>query len=40
MCLINGDMGGSLPASVDFGCIESYETIYNEVIFDNPKSQY
>jgi hypothetical protein len=30
MCLLNGDLGGALPASVDFGCIESYDTIYTE----------
>lgn len=40
MCLLNGDMGGALPASVDFGCIESYDTIYSEVIFNDPKAQY
>ena len=40
MCLLNGDLGGALPASVDFGCIESYDTIYTEQIFDDPKSQY
>ena len=40
MCLLNGDIGGTLPASVDFGCIESYESIYTEMIFDDPKAQY
>ena len=40
MCFLNGDIGGELPASVDFGSIESYDTIYSEQIFDDPKSQY
>ena len=40
MCLLNGDIGGSLPSSVDFGCIEFYDEIYTEQIFEDPKAQY
>lgn len=40
MCLLNGDLGGSLTSSVDFGAIESYDTIYTEKIFTDPKAQY
>ena len=40
MCLLNGDLGGSLPASVDFGCIETYDTIYNKFVFIDPHAQY
>lgn len=40
MCLLNGDIGGSLSASVDFGCIESYGTIYTEMVFEDPRAQY
>ena len=29
MCFLNGDFGGALPSSVDFGSIESYDVIYN-----------
>jgi hypothetical protein len=31
MCLLNGELGGELPASVDFGTIETYDAIYSEV---------
>ena len=30
MCLLNGTMGGHFPASIDFGKMESYDTIYKE----------
>lgn len=33
MCMLNGTLGGSLYASIDFGQIESYDTIYEEVDF-------
>ena len=31
MCLLNGEIGGSLPSSVDFGKIDIYEDTYSEV---------
>jgi hypothetical protein len=31
--MLNGTLGGSLYASIDFGQIETYESIYEEVIF-------
>lgn len=31
MCLLNGDIGGSLPASIDFGKIDSYSNSYSRV---------
>ena len=40
MCLLNGDIGGSLASSVDFGSIETYDTIYTEKVFEDPKAQY
>ena len=40
MCLLNGDIGGALPSSVDFGAIESYDVIYTEKVFSDPKAQY
>lgn len=30
-CLLNGEVSGSLPSSIDFGCIENYETFYEKV---------
>lgn len=30
-CLLNGEVSGNLPSSVDFGCIESYENFYEQV---------
>jgi hypothetical protein len=39
MCLLNGSLGGHFPASIDFGMIESYDTIYNEVTFKD-KTEY
>lgn len=33
MCMLNGTLGGSLYASIDFGQIETYESIYEEVTF-------
>lgn len=35
MCLLNGDIGGSLPSSVDFGKIDTYSEIYTEVTLDS-----
>lgn len=34
MCLLNGDMGGSLPASIDFGKIDTYNNSYKPVSFN------
>lgn len=31
MCLLNGEIGGSLPSSIDFGKIDIYEDTYTEV---------
>lgn len=31
MCLLNGEIGGSLPSSVDFGKIDIYKDTYSEV---------
>lgn len=31
MCLLNGDIGGALPSSVDFGKIDIYSDVYTEV---------
>ena len=31
MCLLNGDMGGSLPSSIDFGVLDKYENEYTKV---------
>lgn len=33
MCMLNGTLGGSLYASIDFGQIETYDSIYEEVDF-------
>jgi hypothetical protein len=38
MCMLNGDIGGALPASVDFGKMDSYDTIYSEVTFEDSSS--
>lgn len=40
MCLLNGDIGGALPASIDFGSIQSYDTIYQEVEITEPSNYY
>ena len=34
MCLLNGDISGSLSSSVDFGTLEEYEYNYTKMIFD------
>ena len=34
MCLLNGDISGSLSSSVDFGTLEEYEYNYVPIIFD------
>ena len=39
MSMINGNLGGSLPSSIDFGQIENYDTIYEEVTFSD-KTEY
>lgn len=39
MCLLNGDMGGNLHASIDFGKIDSYKDVYNLITFED-KLQY
>lgn len=31
MCLLNGDIGGSLPSSIDFGVIDKYKNTYEKV---------
>ena len=31
MCLLNGEIGGNLPSSIDFGKIDNYEDTYTEV---------
>ena len=31
MCLLNGDVGGNLPSSIDFGKIDSYSDSYSRV---------
>lgn len=33
-CMLNGEVGGQLPASIDFGKIENYEEFYEEVKLD------
>ena len=35
MCLLNGEIGGSLPSSIDFGKIDIYEDTYSEVNIDD-----
>lgn len=39
MCLLNGDIGGNLPASIDFGKIDTYSNSYSRIVFEN-KVQY
>ena len=39
MCLLNGDVGGNLPASIDFGTIDEYKDTYTKVTIEN-FSQY
>lgn len=36
MCLLNGEISGSLPASIDFGQVDTYENTYNQI----PTSNY
>lgn len=40
MCLLNGDIGGSLAASVDFGNMEIVKYTYNQKTFTNVLSEY
>jgi hypothetical protein len=35
MCLLNGDLGGSLPASIDFGKIDTYNDSYSSIFFED-----
>jgi hypothetical protein len=35
MCLLNGDIGGNLPASIDFGKIENYTDDYSVITFED-----
>jgi hypothetical protein len=35
MCLLNGDFGGSLPASIDFGKIDTYDVSYDRVVIED-----
>ena len=35
MCLLNGDIGGNLPASIDFGTVEETKYIYTKVNIEN-----
>lgn len=39
MCLLNGDLGGNLPASIDFGKIDSYKDTYSKVTLED-QTQY
>lgn len=34
MCLLNGDMGGNLPASIDFAQIETQQKLYTPITFE------
>jgi hypothetical protein len=31
MCLLNGDISGNLPASIDFGVIDTYNKVYDKI---------
>lgn len=33
MCMLNGDLGGSLPASIDFGVEEFYDSVAQEITY-------
>ena len=35
MCLLNGDMGGNLPSSIDFGTIDTYVKSYDPVVIED-----
>ena len=35
MCLLNGDLGGNLPASNDFGKIDIYDDTYTRITFQD-----
>ena len=35
MCLLNGDIGGNLPASIDFGKIDSYSDSYSRITIED-----
>jgi len=37
MCLLNGDVGGSLPSSVDFGTIETISSDGTTTVYDDVK---
>lgn len=35
MCLLNGDVGGSLPSSIDFGAIDIIKDVYSSIEFED-----
>ena len=37
MCLLNGDISGNLPASIDFGQIDTYNKLYTKIEFGDKK---
>ena len=37
MCLLNGDIAGNLPSSIDFGQIDSYDKSYTKVTIEDMK---
>ena len=39
MCLLNGDLGGNLPSSIDFGKIDTYNNTYTQINITD-KTQY
>lgn len=40
MCMLNGDLGGNLPASIDFGCIDEYDSVYKVYTFKDYAAEY
>ena len=42
MCLLNGEISGSIPASTDFGQVDFYENVYAEIPTENysPEKYY
>jgi hypothetical protein len=36
--MLNGDFGGNLPASVDFGCIDEYDSVYKVIKIEDYKT--
>jgi hypothetical protein len=35
MCLLNGDIGGNLPASIDFGKIDTYSNTFTATTIED-----